>query len=322
MRILLIEDDELFGSSIKDFLIEEDGYAVDWVKEGNGANLALQTQAHFDVVILDLDVPQLNWQRWLGKFRDQNKRTPVLVLSANNIADTLDVGANQYLEKSHFKIEKLSSILRALLHRSDTQNTSNTITFKEITMNLDTREVVRDGLKINFGRRQFDLLHKLLEQANNVVQRDHLLQSMYSWDKVISSNTLEVHIYQLRWKLFGCDLRLVPNERLLDEFSIRILQRKEIIIVKQNDGYQIYFKSESGNIVNKAISKDNKKLYRLISLYDDHFDGYGTLLNKHDDQNTLFKAIYQFVAENKGYTTLTMDYIKSIRGIGYSMRDQ
>jgi len=322
MRILLIEDDYLFGSSIKDFLTEEDGYAVDWVREGNAAYQVTQTHEHFDLVILDLDVPQLDWRCWLEKFRDQNQGTPVLVLSANNTTDTLDVGASQYLAKSHFNIEKLSSIIRALLRRSDTQTSSNTIAFKEIMMNLDTREVMRNNVKIDLGRRQFDLLHKLLEQVNTVVPRDHLAQSMYGWDTIVSSNTLEVHISQLRWKLFGCDLRLISSEKSLDEFAIRILQRKEIIVVKRNGIYQIYFKSKSGNIHNESVSKENKKLYGFIKRYNDKFDSSGTLLNKDDDQSAFFKIIYHFVTENKGYTTLTIDYIKTIRGIGYTISDQ
>ena len=323
MRILLIEDDSLFGSSIKDFLAEEDGYTVDWVNEGNAAYEVTQTNEHFDLVILDLEVPQFDWQIWLKKFREQNKRIPVLVLSANNnMTDTLDAGANQYLAKSYFKIEKLSSIIRSLLRHSDIQSTSNIISFKEITMNLSTREVLRDKVKISLSRRQFDLLHKLLKQVNTIVTRDHLTQSIYSWDTVISSNTLDVHISQLRWKLFNCDLRLVSNKTSLDEFILRISQRKEIIVVKSNDIYQIYFKSKSGKVQHEVISKDSKKLYALINRYDNKFDGDGTLLNKNDNQSILLRSIYKFVNGSKGYTTLTIDYIKTIRGIGYSISDQ
>ena len=212
MNLLVIEDDKLFGSMIEQYLSDA-GYLVDWIDNSQTARAVLDDSEQFDLVILDLDVPQLDWRCWLEKFRDQNQGAPVLVLSANNTTDTLDVGASQYLAKSHFNIEKLSSIIRALLRRSDTQTSSNTIAFKEITMNLDTREVMRDNVKFDLGRRQFDLLHKLLEQVNTVVPRDHLAQSMYGWDTIVSSNTLEVHISQLRWKLFWFDLRLISREK-------------------------------------------------------------------------------------------------------------
>lgn len=322
MRILLIEDDYLFGSTIKDYLMEEEDYAVDWVTEGKEAHIMSQTQEHFDLVILDLNIPQFDWHVWAENFRVQNQRTPILVLSANDEpSNILDIGINQFLPKDYFKIEKLSSILRTLLRRSNAQSAANIIEFNDIKMDLDTRLVTNNGINVKLSRREFSLAHKLLEQVHRVVERDHLEQSIYGWDKLIKSNTLDVHIYQLRWKLFGCSIRLTSNEKLLPQLISNVMEQKEIILLKVNSTYQVYFKSESDSVNNEVIDEGDKKLYTLVNKYSTQFTDDGSLLNKDDDDRELTKVIYKFVAGQNGCTELGNGSIKTVKGIGYSITD-
>lgn len=322
MRILLIEDDYLFGSTIKDFLTEENDYVVDWAKDGNQVSSFAKEQEHFDLVILDLELAKFSWRDWLKNFRAKHRSIPILVLSGSDeMPDTLNAGVDHYLPKRFFSSEKLSSAIHSLLRRSDSQSTATLLEFKDITMNLNSRIVTRDGKKIDLGRREFSILHKLLTQVGQVVKREQLTQSLYGWERVVSSNTIEVHISQLRWKLNGCFLRLLSSDVFLDQHKMEIRNQKEMILLKGNSVYQIYYIAESGVIKKEVISQGNKKLYNLIDQYQDKFTHKGHLLEKADTYKEMTKAIYKFVKSKNGIAQLNTDFIKTISGIGYTINE-
>ena len=203
MRILFIEDDLLFGERVKKFLSQLE-YVVDWVQEIDRSDTVLTNQEHFDLIILDLDVPGLVWRTWLKKFRKHNQNIPILVLTASDeMSETLSAGADAHFSKRFFKKYKLLATIRALLRKSDIQSTSNALNFKDVTMNLDSRKVSVGDRSIDLNRREFAILHKLMSAKGKVVTREQLSQSVYGDEVLIDSNALEVHLVQLRRKLVG-----------------------------------------------------------------------------------------------------------------------
>jgi len=205
MRLLLIEDDELLGDGVKTGL-SQNGYAVDWFKDGLAASQALRSES-FDLVVLDLGLPKLSGLALLQQMREQGVDTPVLILTARETVEDrvkgLDSGADDYLTKP-FDLDELCARLRALqrrfLHRADSK-----ITFGEIMLDPAAHRVTFKGDELNLPRREFALLQKLLENAGTVLSRDQLTQSLYGWEEDVDSNTLEVHVCNLR-KKFSNDL--------------------------------------------------------------------------------------------------------------------
>lgn len=320
MRILLIEDDYLFGSTIKDFLIEEGNFVVDWARDGNQVSSFDKEQEHFDLVILDLEVPKFSWRDWVKNFRAIRQSIPILAVSGSDeILDTLNAGVDHYLPKGFFSSEKLLSAVHSLLRRSYSQSTTTVLKFMDLTMDLSSLKVTRDGKKIDLGRREFSTLYILLSHLGQIVKREKLTQSLYGWESIVSSNTIEVHISQLRWKLNGCFLRLLASDFFLNQYKTEILSQKEIVLLKKNDSYQIYYKAKSGVIDNEVICHDNKKLYGLIDRYQSKFTREGHLLEKDDVNRKLTKAIYKFVISKKGFAQLNTDFIKTISGVGYTI---
>jgi len=207
MRILLIEDDKSLGSLIQKALAKN-GDAVDWIKDGEAALIALNNPSNqFDVVILDLGLPKIDGLDVLQKARKNGVRTPVMILTARDTVDDrvkgLDSGSDDYLTKP-FDLDELSARLRALQRRA-TARTENNIIFGNIELNPVTHTIMMDKKIVNIPRREFALMQKLLENIGHVVTRETLAQTLYGWNEEIDSNTLEVHIHNLRSK-FGKDI--------------------------------------------------------------------------------------------------------------------
>ncbi len=202
MRILLVEDDELLGKGIRSGLIQQAGYTVDWLKDGELAENALVTE-HFDIVILDIGLPKRDGLQVLRNIRTQGVQTPVIIVSAREgIPDRvrgLDAGADDYLPKP-FDIEELFARLRAIQRRS-AGRADPLIRYGTISLDPASHSVYKEEQRINISPREFALLHKLLEHSGQVISREQLSQSLYGWDTEIDSNAVEVHIHNLRKKL-------------------------------------------------------------------------------------------------------------------------
>lgn len=204
MRILLVEDDELLGDGLCTGLIQY-GYAVDWLKDGLSADQALKTET-FDLIVLDLGLPKLSGIQVLQNLRSRGITIPVLILTAReSIADRvkgLDSGADDYLTKP-FDLDELCARLRALQRRFSSR-AEPVISYKGIALDPASHTVTVNNEIINVSRREFSLLHKLMENAGRVLSREHLAQTLYGWGEDVDSNALEVHIHNLR-KKFGQD---------------------------------------------------------------------------------------------------------------------
>jgi two-component system response regulator QseB len=202
MRVLLVEDDELLGDGLRTGLIQV-GYTVDWTKNGLAADQALQNET-FDLVILDLTLPKIDGISLLQKMRARGNTTPVLILTARESVEErvrgLDSGADDYLTKP-FDLDEVCARLRALQRRFASRALPQII-HGNLTLDPASHLVTLDQENITLPRREFALLHILLENEGRVLSREHLTQSLYGWGEEVDSNALEVHIHNLR-KKFG-----------------------------------------------------------------------------------------------------------------------
>ncbi len=202
MRILLIEDDGALGDGIQKGL-KQYGYTVDWLTDGRIALSFIKTET-FDVILLDLNLPGLPGLSVLREMRTAGITMPVLILTARHAIEDrikgLDSGADDYLTKP-FDLDELSARIRALQRRFSSNRASPLLTYRDIELDPSSFTVTLKGLAISLSRREFSLLQKLLENAGHVVSRDSLNQCLYGWGDEIDSNTLEVHVHNLRKKL-------------------------------------------------------------------------------------------------------------------------
>jgi DNA-binding response OmpR family regulator len=205
MRLLLVEDDPHLGDGLMVGLRQQ-GYAVDWVKDGVAAELALASEP-FDLVVLDLGLPRRSGLEVLRKLRAQGKATPVLILTARDAtADKvagLDAGADDYVVKP-VDLDELAARVRALTRRA-AGRAQPVLRHGELELDPAAHRVTLAGQPLELSPREFALLATLLENAGRVLTRSQLEASLYGWHDEPESNVLEVHIHHLRRKL-GTDL--------------------------------------------------------------------------------------------------------------------
>jgi len=208
MRLLLLEDDHALAKGLLQSLANHQ-YAVDHFETVKAGLHAIE-QEHYDLVLLDLGLADGDGFDFLRQYR-RKQTQPVLILTARDTVDDkihgLDLGADDYLAKP-FDISELHARIRALLRRS-AGRANNTLQHGELTLDIEAREVHKNGLLIKLSRKEFNLLEVMLSNPGKVYSRSHLEQSLYSWDEDIESNALEVHIHNLRKKLGSSYIKTV-----------------------------------------------------------------------------------------------------------------
>lgn len=201
MRVLLVEDDLMIGKSVQQAL-KRDGYAVDWVRDGEKAESALDSTV-YELLLLDLGLPRKSGLEVLANLRRRTAGLPVLILSArDSVADRitgLDTGADDYLVKP-FDLEELTARMRSVLRRH-AGHAGPVIRHGVITANPVTHEVTRAGEAISLATREFALLHALLLSPGVPLSRAKLETCLYGWGEEVESNAVEVHIHSLRHKI-------------------------------------------------------------------------------------------------------------------------
>jgi two-component system response regulator QseB len=201
MRLLLVEDDPMIGASVRRGL-QQDGFTVDWLRDGKSAESAFDPAAHA-LVLLDLGLPGKDGLSVLKALRRRGEAAPVLILTARDaVADRvagLDAGADDYLVKP-FNLEELAARIRALLRRR-AGRADVELRHGPLTLDPARHEVRLDGAPLALSAREFALLEALLERPGVVLSIAALQEKVYGWDDEVGSNTIEVYIHALRKKL-------------------------------------------------------------------------------------------------------------------------
>jgi DNA-binding response OmpR family regulator len=203
-RILLVDDDDSLAMLLGGRLHRE-GYEVRTCGDAGEAEQVLRTR-NFDVILLDVMLPDRSGFELCAALRDRNIRTPVLMLSARGaVTDRvagLRIGADDYLAKP-FEVQELLARIEALRRRSGRDDNSGTARFHfgEVCVDFDCQSVFRAGQQVELSRREFQMLCHLIRNRGRVVLRDELLQVVWGYSALPYTRTVDVHMWQLRRKL-------------------------------------------------------------------------------------------------------------------------
>jgi two-component system response regulator QseB len=201
MRVLLVEDDRMVGKAVRQGLTDA-GFAVDWVTDGQAAELAFATGVH-DLAILDLGLPRRDGMVVLRALRAKGNAIPVIITTARDaIAERiagLNAGADDYVLKP-FDFDELVARIRALMRRR-AASVSPLYTCGDICLDPVRKTVTLRGTEVNLSPREFAIMEVLMQRPGAVLSREKLEESIYGWDEEIGSNAVEVHLHHLRKKL-------------------------------------------------------------------------------------------------------------------------
>ena len=210
MRLLLIEDNQRLADYLATGL-ENGGFAVDHVSTTADADGAIAT-THYDTLLLDLGLPDMDGLVWLGEQRRRQMTRPVLVLTARDSLEELVAGLNRgaddYLRKP-FELDELIARVRALLRRPG-EALGVKLTAGNVSFDTSDREVTVNGVAVEFGRREMDGLELLMRRTGRVVPKSAIEDAIYSFGEDLASNAIEVLVHRIRRRLqdAGADMHI------------------------------------------------------------------------------------------------------------------
>lgn len=202
MHILIAEDDEVLADGLC-LSMRQQGYAIDYVSDGQDADLMLRGSQPFDLVILDLGLPRLDGLCVLKNMRERNCKVPVIILTARDgVGDRvkgLDLGADDYLVKP-FVLAELEARVRALIRRGQC-GVNPIFSCGTLTFDSVARRVEINGEALELTTRELSVLEALMSRTGWVVSKEQLLERLYSYAEEASGNAIEVYIHRLRKKI-------------------------------------------------------------------------------------------------------------------------
>ncbi len=201
MRVLVVEDDRMIAKGLHTAL-RQDGYAVDGVSDGRSASEALRS-SKFDLVLLDLGLPERDGLEVLRDLRRRGDATPVIIVTARddieNRIEGLDAGADDYIVKP-FDLDEVAARMRSVLRRAAGRG-DPCIRHGGISLNPVTHSVERDGEPVVLSAHEFAVLEALLQRPGAVLSRAQIEDRLYGWGDSVESNAIEVYVHGLRRKL-------------------------------------------------------------------------------------------------------------------------
>ena len=208
MRLLIVEDNRPLSRSLSD-AFRAKGYAVDCAHAGEDEEAALHTQP-YDLVILDLGLPDFDGLELLRRLRRRRSRVPVLVLTARdsleNRVEGLNVGADDYVVKP-FALAELEARAGALIRRG-VGGSGAVVTHGRLTLDTVGRVAAIDGVALDLPRRELCLLELLLLRAGQVVEKQKLHDKLFAFDDEAGVNALELYVHRLRKRLEPAGIRV------------------------------------------------------------------------------------------------------------------
>lgn len=201
MRILLVEDDAILGAAVRDH-IAASSHSVDWVTRLDAAADHLDSAA-YDLVLLDMMLPDGQGIGFLRNLRMKGSATPVIVLTARDqISDRiegLNAGADDYMTKP-FDLSELSARLNAVARRYS-GNPNPLVEIGDLQIDLAARMVSRGGRPVDLTAREWALFETFVQRPGQVMSKAQLEERLYAFGDEVESNTIEVHVSRLRKKL-------------------------------------------------------------------------------------------------------------------------
>ncbi len=201
MKLLVIEDDRAISDALKEGL-EDESYAVDTCYDGDeGYRTAIADQ--YDVIILDVMMPEMDGYEVCRKLRDDGVTTPILMLTAKDqgrdIVQGLDTGADDYLAKP-FQFDVLLARIRALLRRPGEKQTE-ILHIGGLTLDPSTKQVVRDGQTIKLTSKEYAVLEYMMRHPGKVLSKESFITHVWDFDADILPNTVEQFVMFVRRKI-------------------------------------------------------------------------------------------------------------------------
>lgn len=204
-HLLLVEDDSALVLTLTD-LLSSKGFQVESVQDGQEA-LDRATEGTFDLIILDVMLPNKDGFEICRTLRRRAVRTPIIMLTARGQVEDrvsgLKLGADDYLAKP-FDPSELLARIEALLRRASApqaEHQNSTFQFGPVTVDFRSTSVQRDGKPVEMSAREFELLAYFIQQQGSTVSRDELLREVWGYDEATMTRTVDAHIWMLRQKL-------------------------------------------------------------------------------------------------------------------------
>jgi len=204
LRILLVEDDVMLAEAVMRALTQA-AHVVDVARTGEDADHALSV-TDYDLVLLDVGLPQIDGFEVLRRLRQRRSTVPVLMLTVRDAVEDritgLDLGADDYLTKP-FHLSELEARVRALIRRAHAGAGSDLV-HGRLRLDMAGRRLYCDGQPLDLSGRELAVIELMLLREGKVVTKQQIVDNLYGWEDVSSSNAVEVFVYRLRKKLESC----------------------------------------------------------------------------------------------------------------------
>lgn len=209
MKILLIEDDaDIIHSLVP--ILKEAGYTTTAISDGENGCSAAQTEEH-DLIILDYNLPRLNGREIIQKIRNSGSSIPIIMLTVKgelrDRVDLLNIGADDYVTKP-FSFSELLARIKTILKRPKKRE-ENILKISKLEVNPDRFSVINNGQKISLSSKEFTLLEYLMKNKGLILSRQNIMEHVWDENADPFSNTIEVHIRNLRRKLEADGQKLI-----------------------------------------------------------------------------------------------------------------